>query len=80
MVEPREHPHGVSIMPSCHLALWKFIRGYLPGEVVVAGSFASAQMQNNLFGSHHGFNDIDFWYDEDHLGLLTSKKVREVIG
>lgn len=56
------------------------MRGHLPGELVVAGSFAAAQMQENIFGSHHGFNDIDFWYDEDHNCLLTCKKVRKLLG
>ena len=71
---------GASIMPKGHLCLWKHLCEHLNNELVVAGSFAAVQMRYNKLGSTNSYNDIDFWYNEDHNNLITEGKVESLIG
>ena len=64
-------PSQVSIMPEGHLCFWKYLYNTLPNDLIVAGSFATVQMRENLHGSRHKYNDIDIWYDEDHDNYIT---------
>ena len=67
-------------MPKSHLCLWKYLYEKLQNEVIVAGSFAAAQMRYNKFGSTNSYNDIDFWYNEDHDSLLTKGDIEDLVG
>ena len=69
-----------SMMPTSHLCLWKHLYDKLQNEVVVAGSFAAAQMRYNKFGSTNSYNDIDCWYNEDHDNLLTMVDIEALVG
>lgn len=53
-----------SIMPRSQLAFWDFLSDQLDGDVIVAGSFAAAQMEHNAYDSHRGYNNINIWYNE----------------
>ena len=71
---------GASIMPKSHLCLWKHLCKNINNEVVVAGSFAAAQMRYNKLGYTNSYNDINFWCNEDNNSLLTKDKVEGLIG
>lgn len=66
-------------MPKSHLGLWKHLYKELQNELVVAGSFAAAQMRHNKLGSTSTYNDIDFWYNEDHDKLITETELQGLI-
>lgn len=53
-----------SIMPQCQLLFWNFLSDRLEGAVIVAGSFAAAQMEHNMYDTHHEYNSINLWYNE----------------
>ena len=65
-------PSQVSIMPESHLCFWKYLYDVLPSELIVAGSFASVQMRQNIHGSAYKYNDIDVWYDDDCDNVISA--------
>lgn len=67
-------------MPDSHLALWRYLDGALPNQVITAGSFAAVQMRHNLTGEETDYNDIDYWYDENEDSFLTSGNMMTLIG
>ena len=69
-----------SIMPTGHKALWRFLQDVLPNEVVCAGSFPSAQMKYNLFGSTFEYTDIDYWCKEISDNPMTKTRMKTVTG
>ena len=70
---------SVSIMPPTHLALWRHLDDILSNELIVAGSFAVAQMRDNLSGDEMQYNDIDYWYDETEGAVMTLKQLESYI-
>lgn len=44
----------------------------LPNELIVAGSFASVQMRQNIHGSSCKYNDVDVWYEDDYDNVITA--------
>ena len=52
------------IMPRPELAFWDYVSDQMDGDVIVAGSFAAAQMEHNIYDTHHGYNNINLWYNE----------------
>ena len=69
-----------SIIPQSHLCLWEHLYEILPNELIIAGSFASAQARYNKFGSTNSYNDIDFWYNEDHDELTRKVDLESILG
>ena len=69
-----------SIIPKSHLCLWETLYETLPNELIIAGSFASAQARYNKFGSTNSYNDIDFWYNEDHEELTRKSDLEGILG
>ena len=65
-------PSRVSIMPDSHLCFWNYLYDVLPNELIVAGSFASVQMRQNIHGSSHEYNDIDVWYKDNHDNVISA--------
>lgn len=66
-------------MPDGHLQFWKYLYKVLPGELVVAGSFAAAQMRQNIHESTQQYNDIGIWYEEGEE-QMTSDELESVVG
>ena len=69
-----------SLMPRGHLLLWKRLVEQLQKPIIVAGSFATAQHQQNEVGSSFPFNDIDFWTVQNPNGPLTEVILSQLVG
>lgn len=76
----RQHPERQSLIPNGHLQFWKSLNETMDKKLVIAGGFASAQLQYNIFGLHAEYNDIDFWYDDHHDGSVDDTRLLKAVG
>ena len=69
-----------SLMPCGYIAFWSYLRRFFHRSVIIAGSFASAQQQQNVFGKSHSFNDIDGWCIDEIEEPLIEKNFIQLVG
>ena len=80
MMNFRHHPERQSLIPEGHLQFWKYLNKAMSSKIIIAGGFASAQLQNNMFGNHVDYNDIDFWYDDHTYDSVDDKQLLKAVG
>ena len=68
MENPSPGRRTKTVLPSSHLALWRFLNNELDASIVSAGSGACCQMLVNMHGRSFDVNDVDYWHFDGIVG------------
>lgn len=70
-----------AVLPKCYYEIWKFFRGTLGDDIVISGSAALAQMNQNEFGDPlFQCKDADFFIHNRKGSDINKLFVKELTG